>query len=640
MNLLLVSLFALSGPNALPARVEGEPCHPTRLMAQIASPIAEQSIVSAGARIARRFPEIGYVVVETMPGMLEATRLKLSHAPGIIRVDLDRAARPAYDPNDPLWPQMWHFRTIQANTAWDLSRGSPIPVAVIDTGVEVTHPDLAANIWTNTREIPNNGIDDDNNGYIDDIHGWDFAYNDNNPDDQYGHGTACSGLVGAVQDNSIGVTGVAPNARIMALKASTDAGYFYDSNNVGAYLYAANNGARVLSMSFFSDRVSNSERVAIDYCWSHGVLPVAAAANDATVYPYYPAAYENVLSVAATDSNNNKAGFSDFGTWVDVAAPGVSLTTTAIGAGYTDGFGGTSGACPHVAGLATLLFGANTSATNAQVRTAIEDSATLLDQPPFGEFSNYGLVNARAAMQGILGGTIPGKAPTVRYVTPVTHEGAPASTAVIQTCRIYGRGFQVPRRLSVTLNGANVHIIRRSRDWLDVALPRGSGNLTVRVDGSSVSVIPIPNDARTVYSCIEAVNKDGGWSNGTFGQLLQADGQEMSCSPSNEGHYHVEATFRRVLPASAMTLSITRRYPSSNSGQENIYLYDWSSASYPYGQFVLIGATTTSQAASTSNFPVPNAPRFVDPEGTMYLLIETQDSPGSQMKIDRLFIAK
>lgn len=631
----------------LPITVDGQLCNPTRLMAYVEPQRQAEfdaAVSTAGGTIFRRYPEINTVCVQTPPGMLQATRARLQASKTAVRVDLDRAAMPAYTPNDQMWPQQWHLRTVQVDKAWDLSLGSPVPIAVIDTGVEVSHPDLAANIWINTKEVPNNGIDDDGNGYTDDVNGWDFAYGDKDPDDQYGHGTSCAGLAAAVGDNGIGVTGMAPRAKIMALKASTNEGYFYDSNDVAAFIYAANNGARVLSMSFFSDRVSNSERLAIDYAWSKGVLPVAAAGNSAHVYPFYPAAYENTLAVAATREDNSKASFSDYGSWVDVAAPGVSLTTTAVFGGYTNGFGGTSGACPHVAGLAALLFGANPLATNAQVRAAIEDTAVLLNEPPYGEFSNYGLIESYAAMRAILGNTSPGKPPVVRYMTPVTPERTViqlGNRIEIPPSRIYGRGFQSPRKILVTQNGRFLKIVGRSRDWLDVILSSQRGPVQVTVDGQMVGTVVQPNIASTVYPGIEASEPGATATNAFFTAFLNPDGNVATFNTRGDGLILVQAPFRRVRPTFNMVLRLRRQYLNGAGRTEQVYLYDWTSASYPYGNYVLLSSVPTPSSMTTIDIPVPNASRFVDPEGTAYFYLESGNhSQSAQLKIDEMLLMK
>lgn len=639
--LTLLASFLMNPLDVAPILVGGELCHPSRLMVEISSPIAETALEANGLKVIRRFPEIGYLAVETPVGTLLRSRELAARLPGVVEVDLDRCALPAYTPNDPMFGDEWHIQTIKADVAWNQSLGSTsATIAVIDTGVEVTHEDLAGNVWVNAGEIPGNGIDDDGNGYIDDVNGYDFAYNDSNPDDQYGHGTACAGLAAGVGDNAIGVCGVAPKARIMALKASTDAGYFYDSNDVGAYLYAAHNGAKVLSMSFFSDRVSNSERLAIDYCWAHGVLPVAASGNSNFIYPYYPGAYEHTMSVAATTQSNQKAGFSDFGSWVDVATPGVNLTTTAKNNAYTNGFAGTSGATPIAAGTAALLFGANPLASNAQVRNAIEDTATLLNQAPYGEFANYGLVNADAAMTAILGSPAPPRSPIVRYMTPAGFEGTLTPPTVLSTSRIYGRGFQKPVPVLVTLNGKTLKIVNRDRDWLDVAIPRIAGTLNVYVSGSLVKSITVQSASQTIYSGIEASTQGATLTGGYFAMLLQ-DTNYVNCDVRSDGNILVQSVFRRVKPTANMSLVIRRRYNATANGTEKLYLYDWTTASYPYGSFDLLSTTPVMSGFTTTVIPLTNPARYVDPEGTMYfqLLTDTVDA-GGNVDIDVLQLTK
>ncbi|MBX7134319.1 MAG: S8 family serine peptidase [Fimbriimonadaceae bacterium] len=645
--MLATYLLAASTLNTeKPIDVGGAQVNPERLMVQVNSDLAAKSIAEAGYEIIRRIPAIGYVVVRVPVGEVADGKKALSGRPGIARADFDYAKRPAYTPNDPLWGDQWHMRTIKADLAWDLSFGTATQVALIDTGLEVAHPDLAANIWVNSDEIAGNGIDDDGNGYIDDRNGYDFVYLDPVTDDPLGHGTACAGLIGAVQDNNTGVTGVAPRARIMGLKCCNNSGYLYDSYLVPAYIYAAHNGARVLSMSYFSDRVSHAERLGIDYCWTSNIVPVAAAGNENTNYPYYPAAYENVVSVAATNSSDNKAGFSNFGTWVDVAAPGTSLTTTATGNGYTGGFAGTSGACPHVAGLATLLFGANPSATNSQVRAAIEDTATAVNQAPYGEYCNFGKINSQAAMNAILGSPAPGKSPLVRYITPISAEPLVnrANPALTGTIRIYGRGFQAPRVLDVTLSGKKLKVVARSRDWIDVALPPVMGTLVVKVDGVTVATQAISSTTQTQYPAVEACTHGATLNNGTFARMVAADGQASTCGRRDDERIIVEASIRRVVaaPASAQNgsnLTIRRSY--TGGGTENIYLYNWSSASYPYGSFTLVYSGAAPSSMTTTTIPITGLSQFIDFEGSVYVYIDTTGvAAGGQLQLDQLMLVK
>lgn len=621
----------------LPIHVEGKLCHPRRLLIQVDANLRDQALEATGVRVLRKLPAIGYWIVQTPPNRLLSTRSKLRQVPGVLRVDLDIAHLPAYDPNDPLWPDQWHIRAINAHTAWDLSFGGPVVVAVIDTGVEVTHPDLAANIWWNPGEVPGNQVDDDGNGYVDDVNGYDFAYNDPNPDDVYGHGTACAGIVAAVQDNAKGCTGVAPRAKIMALKTSIDSGYLYDSANVPAYLYAADNGARVLSMSYFSDDVTPAGRAGINYCWSKGVIPVAAAGNSSSVIPYYPAAYDNCVAVAALNSSLNKAGFSNFGSWVDLAAPGVSLTTTSKGGGYTGGFGGTSGACPHVAGAVALLMGAAPSATNAEVRAALEDTATLVSQPPFGEFSNYGIVNLQAAMQAILGSPAPPKAPTVRNMSPVGADTAPPTgpTRELTLARIYGRGFQEPRIVEAWIGSQPLFVRKQARDWFEVYLPPLRGTFTVKVDGQTVSSFALTSETGLTFAASEASTQDATLQGG-FMEMLNPDGQEMTCSRNGDGHTYAQIIFRRVRTAGNLKLVLKRRYTGTTSGTENVYVYDWASESYPYGSWTQLSSMSVPTTSTRSEWTIPNPSRHVDDEGWMYVVIDASGFSGNAvLRVDQ-----
>ncbi|MFN0198181.1 MAG: S8 family serine peptidase [Planctomycetaceae bacterium] len=276
-------------------------------------------------------------------------------------------------PNDSFWNDLWALNNtgqnagtfdadIDAYEAWSTTTGNQnLIVAVIDTGIDYLHPDLAANIWTNADEIDGNGIDDDANGYIDDRHGYDFANNDANPMDDNGHGTHVAGTIGAVGNNARGVIGVAPKVQLMALKFLTATGTGFVSNAVRAIDYAVANGAKISNNSWSGGGFSTSLFQAITRAKEAGHLFVAAAGNEgmnAETSPAYPAAYnlDNVLSVAATDRNDLVASFSNYGiSSVDLGAPGVSIVSTYRNAQYAIG-SGTSMAAPHVSGAAALVW--------------------------------------------------------------------------------------------------------------------------------------------------------------------------------------------------------------------------------------------------------------------------------------------
>ena len=252
---------------------------------------------------------------------------------------------------------------IDALEAWGITTGSSdIVVAVIDTGVDYTHQDLTANMWTNINESLD-GNDNDGNGYVDDIWGWDFFDDDNNPDDGSGHGTHCSGTIAAVGNNGIGVVGVSWNAKIMPLRfLGPDGGYTDDA--ILAIIYATDNGADIMSNSWGGGWYSVALENAISAANDAGVLFVAAAGNSRTNTdrrPHYPSSYDvaNIISVAATDRYDNLASFSNYGlNSVDLGAPGVYIASTYPGDSYYY-MSGTSMAAPHVAGAAALIMAQN-----------------------------------------------------------------------------------------------------------------------------------------------------------------------------------------------------------------------------------------------------------------------------------------
>lgn len=319
---------------------------------------------------------------------------------------------------DPLIKDQWGMLDIGAPMIWKSQLGSPeMIVAVIDTGVDYTHPDLLPNLWRNSKEIPGNKIDDDKNGFVDDIIGWDFVSNDNLPFDlaveplkllkgggNPGHGTHCAGNVAARGNNAIGVSGVAPNVKIMSLRFISDEGFGTTAGAIQSIRYAVDNGAQITSNSWGSegeDPNNNEEnlalREAIQYAQDRNSLFVAAAGNghsgkgydnDTDARPAYPSSYPHdiILSVAAINSRNVLGGFSNWGLKsVDIAAPGVAVFSTTVGGLYSDKvidlpaievtWDGTSMATPHVAGAAALYWSANPGLTALQVKEAILRSA-------------------------------------------------------------------------------------------------------------------------------------------------------------------------------------------------------------------------------------------------------------------------
>lgn len=326
-------------------------------------------------------------------------------------------------PNDTYFSQQWSLHNtgqmlnavpdadMDMPEAWDIATGSrDFIVAIIDTGVDYNHPDLGLNIWINTNEIPDNGIDDDNNNYIDDIVGWDFVDDDNQPLDALYHGTHVAGIIGALGNNDMGITGVNWQVRLMPLKAGDENGLLPLDAIVNAIYYAVDMGADVINASFGSYSYSETMYVAIAYANYRGVLFVAAAGNetnDNDLNPVYPASYDlpNIISVAASDQDDQFATFSNYGaTSVDVVAPGnhtLSTWPTYVQPLGYETIEGTSMATPHVAGLAALLMDYYRNFNIYQIKATIE---TFVDK--LSQFNGYvasgGRVNAYKAISSLL----------------------------------------------------------------------------------------------------------------------------------------------------------------------------------------------------------------------------------------------
>ena len=330
-------------------------------------------------------------------------------------------------PNDPRYSNQWHFQNIMAEAAWDLQKGdSTIIIGIVDSGVDLDHPDIQANLWTNPGEVPGNGIDDDGNGYIDDVHGWDFVgasvdniIPDGDPDQKYdSHGTHVAGIANAVTNNGVGVAGMAWNCRIMVTKHAPDAqsrSIYYGYNGI---VYMAENGADIINCSWGGGNFSQYGQEIINYAYDLGALVVAAAGNDGpgatysppeTPPPHYPSAYEHVLSVAATNSQDEITSWSYYGPTVDVAAPGQSILSTIPDASgdYSNAYAnisGTSMASPLVAGLAALVKSAFPHWTPDQIANQIihstDDISTIGDNPQYVQAGGFGSgrVNALKAL--------------------------------------------------------------------------------------------------------------------------------------------------------------------------------------------------------------------------------------------------
>ncbi len=635
----LAFTIAQQTASAKPIDLNGVLVNPRNLLVKVIDPVAKGRLKHESRfTFVKEIPRINYVVVRVPEGKLQATKAMLQRERGVEAVEFDRVAKLTEIPNDPEFPNQWSLPAMHVPEAWDISKGStPIVVADIDSGVDMTHPDLENNLWTNPGEIPNNGIDDDGNGYVDDVHGYDFANDDSDPTDDNGHGTITSSVIAATHNNGIGMTGVAPMARIMCVKAGLWSGDIFESALLPAYIYSADNGAKIFSCSFGSDNVSVAERDAIRYAVSKGVLPVASAGNSGSVLPHYPAAYDEVLSVAAVaefGATVQKASFSNYGCWVDVSAPG--KTVLAI---YWFGYGfasGTSLSCPNVSGTAALLWSAKPTATAEQIRSAIEDTATTMNEPPFGEISNYGFVNAEAALRAIVGKPAPRKEAAVRYMSPVG--GEPPSNKSRIMARIMGRGFEKDAKVELRKGTRRLPILGRGRNYIDFYNVDGIDPIDVIVDKKLAESIPQPAGHGYEFPLLEASNP-GNSIVGSFPKAVAIDDSFVEIHPS-AGFISLEGTFGRVIPSGTMHLKITRRYTGSFRGfeYETISLLDWSIG---YGVYRVINNQAFPSGMLTTTIDIPDFDRFVDPEGRVYVRLEsTVVDPSVTAHLDQLVLTR
>lgn len=350
-----------------------------------------------------REPDTHVIKVPRNRGSHFASRLKRNLL--VEYAEQDFIATKFETPNDPSFSSQWGLTKIQSPGAWDVTHGaSNVDIAIIDTGINYTHPDLVAKISASVNCTVSSSCP---------------SMNTTDPD---GHGTHVAGIAGALTNNSIGVAGTAWEARLMSVKALDDFGSGYYSWIANAIYWATDNGAEVINMSLGGSSSSDTLRNAVDYAWNHGVVVVAAAGNSGRNRASYPAYYSNAIAVAATDQNDKKASFSNYGSWVDLAAPGVFILSTYHG-GY-DYLSGTSMSTPFASGLAALLKGQNPGWNNSQIRNQIEQTADTISGT--GSYWTHGRINACSAVGCDVGGG--GSTPTNTPTPTTTNTPTPTVT--------------------------------------------------------------------------------------------------------------------------------------------------------------------------------------------------------------------
>lgn len=322
-------------------------------------------------------------------------------------------------PNDPQFHlQSWCFDAINAKNAWSYEKGNEqIIMALIDSGVDYNHPDLKDNIWINTGEIPDNGIDDDQNGFIDDWQGWDFTDTqlegatgdatvpDNDPVDELGHGTHCMGIMNARTNNNTGISGTCWFGKTMNLRAGFNlgsAGYLEDDDVTAAIIYAVDNGAQIISISWGDTQLSPIIEDACSYAYQNGVVLIASSGNDSGGLTndyklFYPAALENVIAVGAIDEDDIMCNFSCHGEGLDMVAPGLNIYSTALNSDYGMQ-SGTSSSAPFVVGAAALLLSNRPELSNADVYNILKNSCKDLGPDGYDNEYGFGVVNTNEVL--------------------------------------------------------------------------------------------------------------------------------------------------------------------------------------------------------------------------------------------------
>jgi thermitase len=329
-----------------------------------------------GAKLKEKLGDTQWSVVNVPNGKAEAMLEKLKGDADVEAVELDEVLTMQIDPNDPGWWSQWGPYQTYADWAWDITKGTASrTIAIVDTGVDLNHADLAG------KFVP----------------GYDFVNNDAVAQDDQGHGTHCAGIAAAIGNNGRDIAGMDWNAKIMPIKVLNSAGSGYTSNIINGVRWAADRGAHVISMSLGGGGYSQAFQDVINYAYGKGAIIVAAAGNSNTSAVSYPAGYSNVVSVASTAENGTRSSFSNYGSWVDVAAPGSNILSLRNGGGTTT-MSGTSMATPLVAGLASLAWSKNTGYSNTTVINRIFNTTDKISGT--GTYWVHGQVNAYKAVNG------------------------------------------------------------------------------------------------------------------------------------------------------------------------------------------------------------------------------------------------
>ncbi len=351
----------------------------------------------------------GDAVLVSVPRGRDAGELAraLAGVPGVAYAEPDTPVEAQFAPDDTLYVEgrQWAPSRIQAEAAWDVATGAGTVVAIVDTGVDLDHEDLQANLWTNDGEVPGNGIDDDGNGLADDVAGWDFVNADALPDDDNGHGSHCAGIVAAVTNNALGIAGIAHGARIMPVKVLDSGGRGSSAALAEGIDYAVASGADVVSVSIGGSLPNATLSASVARARAEGVLVVAAAGNEGGAV-LYPAADPGTMCVGATDDADVRASYSNYGAEMDVVAPGGTSEVPVLSTIRNGVYGlkyGTSMATPHASAVAALLLEMRPHLSPDGIQFLLGSTAADGGVVGWDPYYGHGLIQARDALDLMLG---------------------------------------------------------------------------------------------------------------------------------------------------------------------------------------------------------------------------------------------
>ena len=524
-------------------------------------------------------PPINSFVIRIAPNLtMQDAGEFLRALPGVRYVEPNYLAFAFATPNDPSFSQQYGPQRIQANLAWDIWQPQrTVYIAIIDTGIDSNHPDL-----TNKMRRHSNGM----------VYGWNTLNNTTNALDDNGHGTHCAGIAAAEINNGVGIAGVAAwnpgvsnsNAyvQLMPVKVLNSSGSGTLDGVARGITWAADNGAHILSLSLGAGSGAQQLQDAVNYAWTRGCLVVAAAGNGGSSSPQYPAYYTNCIAVAATDSSDRLASFSQYGSWVDIAAPGVGILSTIPNSRYAS-YDGTSMACPHVAGAAAVLWSHNPSLTNAQLRAALETNVDPY-QPLSGRTlaPNAGRVNVYRALQAVSGN------PTQ------------------------------PSLSSLSLNPTSVVGGNSSTGTVTLTAPAPSGGFVVNLSSSNTSVATVPS----------SVTVPAGATSANFTVATNSVSSATSVTiTAAAGGITRTATLTVNPPASNVTLQSLTISPTSVWGGSTATGTVTLSGPAPAGGVVVQLRSSSSRASVPSSITIPagaTSARFtIQTRSTFWPFVET-----------------